>query len=579
MLLKDFSSPAIRRLRQRFQHLYGSRAERCVERLSMLIGRYGLGLQPIEPMERWTEKDTVLITYGDIVRKADEKPLETLAAFLSRHVGQGEIRGVHILPFCPYSSDDGFSVIDYREVDDELGDWHDIMIIAKHYKLMVDIVLNHVSRRSSWFMDYVSGVLPAADYFIEVSPEQDLSSVVRPRNRPLLAATNTRAGIRHVWTTFSEDQIDLDFSNPDVLFEFLDILFFYITRGAQVFRLDAIAYLWKRLGTSCIHLPETHEIVKLFRDVLELISPNAILITETNVPHKENISYFGHGDEAHMVYQFSLPPLLLHALQTGNGRYLTQWAKSLGAPYPGCTYLNFTASHDGIGVRPLEGLVPREEFNRVVDNTRERGGHVSTKTNSDGSESPYELNITYFDALRAADDDDQRHIDRFLCSQAIAMQMQGIPAVYFHSLVGTRNDHEGVEQKGYPRAINRHKWAADNLEELLNDEETVHAQVLRRYSDMLRIRTRQPAFHPEADQRVLELGDRFFALIRSAPNGSEDILAVSNLSEEYATLDLDRVSVDFRRADGWTDLLGNRTIPADQTKLDIAPYQTLWLTP
>lgn len=579
MLLKDFSSPAIRRLRQRFQHLYGSRAERCVERLSMLIGRYGLGLHPIEPMDRWTEKDTVLITYGDIVRKPDEKPLETLGAFLARHVGQGEIRGVHILPFCPYSSDDGFSVIDYREVDAELGDWHDVMAIAKHYKLMVDIVLNHVSRRSSWFMDYVSGVLPAADYFIEVSPEQDLSSVVRPRNRPLLVPTHTRGGIRHVWTTFSEDQIDLDFSNPDVLFEFLDILFFYITRGAQVFRLDAIAYLWKRLGTSCIHLPETHEIVKLFRDVLELISPNAILITETNVPHKENISYFGHGDEAHMVYQFSLPPLLLHALQTGNGRYLTQWAKSLGAPYPGCTYLNFTASHDGIGVRPLEGLVPREEFDRVVSNTRERGGHVSTKANSDGSESPYELNITYFDALRAADDDDQRHMDRFLCSQAVAMQMQGIPAVYFHSLVATRNDPEGVEQKGYPRAINRHKWAVDELEELLGNEKTVHAQVLHRYTAMLRTRTRHPAFHPDADQRVLELGDRFFALVRSAPNGSEDILAISNLSGESAALDLDRVAVDFKRADGWTDLLGNQTIPADQTKLDVAPYQTLWLSP
>lgn len=579
MLLKDFSSPAIRRLRQRFQHLYGPQAEQCVERLSMLIGRYGLGLQPIESMERWSERDTVLITYGDIVRKPDERPLETLAAFLSRHVGRGEIRGVHILPFCPYSSDDGFSVIDYREVDAELGDWDDIMAIAKHHKLMVDIVLNHVSRQSSWFMDYVSGVLPAADYFIEVSPEQDLSSVVRPRNRPLLAATNTRAGIRHVWTTFSEDQIDLDFSNPDVLFEFLDILFFYITRGAQVFRLDAIAYLWKRLGTSCIHLPETHEIVKLFRDVLELIAPNAVLITETNVPHKENISYFGHGDEAHMVYQFSLPPLLLHALQTGNGRHLTQWAKSLGAPYPGCTYLNFTASHDGIGVRPLEGLVPKEEFDRVVKNIRDRGGHVSTKANSDGTESPYELNITYFDALRAPDDDDRRHIDRFLCSQAIAMQMQGIPAVYFHSLVATRNDHEGVEQKGYPRAINRHKWAADELEDSLGNDKTVHAQVLRRYTAMLRTRTDHPAFHPDADQRILELGDRFFALVRSAPNGSEDILAISNLSGEDATLDLDRVAVDFGRADGWTDLLGNQTIPPDQTKLDIAPYQTLWLTP
>lgn len=543
----------------------------------MLIGRYGLGLQPIEHLERWTERDTVLITYGDMVQREGEKPLRTLEAFLAKHLSEGEIRGVHILPFCPYSSDDGFSVIDYREVDPELGTWDDVMRIAKHYKLMADIVLNHVSRRSQWFLDYVSGVLPAADYFIEVSPEEDLSSVVRPRNRPLLAATNTRNGIRHVWTTFSEDQIDLDFRNPDVLFEFLDILFFYITRGAQIFRLDAIAYLWKRLGTACIHLPETHEVVKLFRDVLELIAPNAVLITETNVPHKENISYFGHGDETHMVYQFSLPPLLLHALQTGNGRHLTQWAKSLGAPYPGCTYLNFTASHDGIGVRPLEGLVPREEFDRVVQNVRERGGHVSTKTNSDGTESPYELNITYFDALRAPDDDDPTHIDRFLCSQAIALALQGIPAVYFHSLVGTRNDHEGVEQKGYPRAINRHKWDADEIEALLEDGKAIHAKVLRRYKAMLAVRTAHPAFHPDADQRILEVGDSFFVLIRSAPNGSEEVLAVHNLTEQTVPLDLERVAIDFARGDGWRDLLSDARVDGDQPRFDLPPYAVLWL--
>lgn len=580
MLIKDFSSPAVRRLRQRFRHLYGARERQCVDRLSMLIGRYGLGLNPVERLEPWSERDTVLITYGDMVRSPEDTPLQTLNRFLRDHLANGEIRSVHILPFFPYSSDDGFSVIDYRDVNPELGDWNDIMAIAKHHKLAVDLVLNHVSRRSQWFQDYVSGIQPASDYFIEVSPTENVASVVRPRNRPLLLATNTRNGIRHVWTTFSEDQIDLDFSNPDVLFEFLDILFFYISRGAQIFRLDAIAYLWKRLGTSCIHLPETHEVVKLFRDVLELIAPNSLLLTETNVPHEENISYFGHGDEAHMVYQFSLPPLLLHALQTGKGAYLTQWAKSLGTPYSGCTYLNFTASHDGIGVRPLEGLVPDADLQTLVETTRQRGGHVSTKANSDGSESPYELNITYLDALAdPGDPDEEMRIRRFLCSQAVPLELRGIPGIYFHSLVGASNDVEGVEQKGYPRAINRHKWDRDTLEARLRDPSSRHARILNEYSCMLRVRTSHSAFHPDADQRVLELGDAVFALLRSAPDGSEVVLAINSLRATSVTVDATRVCNELGAVGQWVDLLTETTVDIASDPLELSPYRTVWLKP
>lgn len=580
MLVKDFSSPAVRRLRQRFQRLYGRRAEQCVERLSMAIGRYGLGLQPTEEMPRWDETDAILITYGDMVQREGEAPLRTLNSFLRAHCAEGEFRGVHILPFFPYSSDDGFSVVDYRQVDQALGTWKDVSEIARHYRLMADLVLNHVSRQSQWFHDYVTGVAPARDFFIEVSSQEDLSAVVRPRNLPLLTPINTREGNRHVWTTFSDDQIDLDFSNPDVLFEFLDILFLFILHGVQIFRLDAIAYLWKRIGTSCIHLPETHEVVKLFRDVLEIVAPNAILLTETNVPHRENISYFGHGDEAHMVYQFSLPPLLLHALQTGNGQWLTQWAQSLGTPYSGCTYLNFTASHDGIGVRPLEGLVPETEVKKVLENVRRAGGHVSTKTNSDGTDSPYELNITYFDALGLPDDPDEgRKIDRFLCSQAIALELKGVPAVYFHSLVGTRNDLEGVKQKGYPRAINRHKWDADALEAHLADENDTHTTVLTRYTHMLRVRSSHPAFHPDADQRVLEIGKNAFVVARLAANGSEIIVCISNLSSDAQAVETARLLQPLGDASAWNDLIATERLDPIPDSLELAPYQTLWLTP
>jgi len=282
-----------------------------------------------------------------------EAPLETLRSFMMQRVGK-TITGIHILPFFPYTSDDGFSVQNYHEVREDLGGWMHIRRLAREYRVMGDVVINHVSAQSNWFRDFKKGIAPARDYFHVTEPSPALDQVTRPRNLPLLTPVKTPMGPVHVWTTFSPDQIDLNFANPDVLFEFLDIILLYISQGVSVLRLDAIAYLWKRVGTNCIHLPETHEVVKLIRNVLDLLAPHVTIITETNVPHAENVSYFGTGDEAHMVYQFSLPPLLLHALLRGNARWLTQWAAGLQPAPDGCAYFNFTSSHDGVGVRPLE---------------------------------------------------------------------------------------------------------------------------------------------------------------------------------------------------------------------------------
>ncbi len=373
--MRGFDSARVNSLRHRFDRLYKKIGLHCFERMQMIVGRYGVGVDIKPPVEPWSEKDAVLITYGDMVRAADERPLATLHSFLNRHLKKA-FNTVHVLPFFPYSSDDGFSVIDFREVNHDLGTWDDIEALSRDFRIMADLVLNHVSRQSRWFRYYVAGVSPARFYFIEADPAADYSSVVRPRATPLLSSTQTRDGERHVWTTFSDDQVDLNFKNPDVLFEFIDILFFYISKGVRVFRLDAIAYLWKDLGTPCIHLPQTHQIVKLFRDIIELLAPDVLLITETNVPQDENISYFGNGDEAHIVYQFPLPPLLLHALQTGQGRYLTEWAAALPALPRGRTFLNFTASHDGIGVRPLEGILSDAEIAKLADGGRGTGAAV-----------------------------------------------------------------------------------------------------------------------------------------------------------------------------------------------------------
>ncbi len=576
--MQFYRAEIFNRFRKRFERLYGEAvAGRCLNRLRMMIGRYGVGLNPQPVHEKWNQSTRLLITYAHMVQKDGEPPLEPHKRFCDKHL-QSALSHVHILPFCPYSSDDGFSVIDYREVNPDFGTWENIEAIGEKFDLMFDLVLNHCSRRSAWFKQFLNGISPGRDYFVTAEKGTDVSQVTRPRTHPLLTRVQTRVGEDWVWTTFSADQVDVDFSNPDVLFEFLDILFLYISKGARIIRLDAIAYLWKKLGTNCIHLPETHEVVKLMRDVLEMVAPELLLLTETNVPHKENVSYFGDGDEANVVYQFTLPPLLLYTLTNGDATKLTEWAGNLGETPEGCTYLNFTASHDGIGVRPLEGLVEDAEVRKLADLMRARGGHVSGKTNPDGTESPYEMNITYFDALcENGEDVTDLDIERFLCSQTIPLALAGIPAVYFHSLTGTRNYYEGVKHWGYPRAINRMKWKEHDLEILLADHSTVTYRVFHEYTRRLKVRAEHPAFHPDGDQAVLELGNQVFAVERTAPGGTEMILAISNVTRDPIEIHLASQIPTFCGVTSCehADVLNEEVIQNESVKL--APYQTRWI--
>ncbi|MBN1443087.1 MAG: alpha-amylase [Planctomycetes bacterium] len=576
-------SDVFERLHARFRRLYGEEADTCLRRLQMLIGRYGVGYSPgglphRPQRRRWSEKDAILVTYGNSIVQPTQNPLVTLGRFLVERL-KTAVSAVHILPFFPYSSDDGFAVIDYREVNPELGTWSAIHSIGRHFDLMFDLVLNHVSSKSKWFRNYASGVAPHRDYFIEPPPEADLSQVVRPRSQPLLRSVQTHDGVRHVWATFSFDQIDLNFANPDVLFEFLDILFLYISHGVRIIRLDAIAYLWKRIGTPCIHLSETHEVVKILRDVLDLVAPSVLLLTETNVPHSENVSYFGAGDEAHAVYQFSLPPLLLHALHSGRTTFLTRWAQSLDAPPAGCTYLNFTASHDGIGVRPLEGLVPEEEMALLYQRIAERGGQVSHKRNADGSESPYELNTTYFDALsEPARWGSPLHQRRFLCSQTLAMELQGVPAIYIHSLTATRNDYVALDRTGHPRAINRHVWDGGEINALLDNPSSVTSRIFNEYVRRLHIRRSHPAFHPDSQQKVLEAPDRLFAVLRTDPESGETLLCVNNISSRSHEFCVDAALFPSGCSRQLVDLLKRHRRIEDNRTLLLKPYDSAWLT-
>jgi len=517
---------------------------------------------------KWSEKDIILITYGDSIVEGVNRPLKTLESFLLEYLNHA-ISHVHILPFFPYSSDDGFSVIDYRKVNPELGSWEDVESIGKKYRLMADLVINHVSQYSTWFQNYLKGLEPEDGYFIETDPSADLSKVVRPRSLPLLTPVETAKGEKHVWTTFSADQIDLNFANPLLLTEMLKIFLFYFSRGIQIIRLDAIAFLWKEPGTSCLHLPQTHEVVKLMRDIVDYLDPGIILITETNVPNKENLSYFGQGDEAHMVYQFSLPPLLLHALHTSDSTYLTRWANSLSDIPADCTFFNFTASHDGIGVRPLEGLLPAHDIKELAEAMKEYGGRISTRRNSDGSDSPYEMNITYLDALkytRAGKDDLQT--ERFICSQTIMMSMKGIPAFYIHSLLGTHNYTEGIEKTGMARTINRRKWKAVELYPLLRNE-TQHAFILKELVRRMKIRKTIKAFHPDTDQQVIDAGREFFILMRGR---NQRMMVIANLTDEKKQF---RNSSLANRLEGSIDQLSGKKINSGETELD--PYQVMWI--
>ena len=526
-------------------HLYGPRAGEVQRRIGQHLANFRTASTASPPANTaghdaptWSEKDQWVICYGDSILDEGTPPLAVLDTFLQRYLGDA-ISGVHVLPFFPWSSDDGFSVIHYREVNSELGEWAHIQTLASHYDLMADLVLNHVSRESLWFVDYLTGSLPGRDYFIEVDPDTDVSQVTRPRSSPLLVPISTRRGTRHVWATFSEDQIDLNFENPDVLLEFVGILLFYLQQGVRIIRLDAVAFLWKRLGTSCIHLPETHTVVRLLRAIVDEIAPGTLLITETNVPHAENISYFGlerlakgAPDEAHMVYQFALPPLLLHTLTRGEATTLQTWLNSLPVLPEQCTYLNFTASHDGIGVRPLEGLLPDHERDALLELMHRFGGFVSMRSNPDGSDTPYEINITWFEAMCGTRrGPDPWQIARFLCSQAIMLSLQGIPALYIHTLTGTLNDVEGVERSGRLRSINRRRWQLDELALLLESPSTPTHDVFHALHRLLVQRRQEPCFHPNAPQRVIDTPPELLAIERGPLRNGRRLLALYNVTD------------------------------------------------
>lgn len=544
--------------------IYGrQQGDAAFERLKALLDNYDAPIQEVQ--NRFSEKDVVLITYGNTLMGEGMSPLQALFSFAQKYLKES-FSAIHFLPFYPFSSDDGFSVIDFLKVDPAVGTWQDIESFGNDFHLMFDYVLNHISAKSPWFESYLAGKPGYEELAVEASPESDLSAVTRPRALPLLTPfTKDNGDPVNLWTTFSDDQIDLNYKSLDVLVQMVEVLLFYVSKGARFIRMDAVAYLWKEIGTNCIHLPRTHAMVSLFRKILDLVAPEVVIITETNVPHDENISYFGDGyNEAQMVYNFTLPPLLLHTFNTGDSQELSQWAHTLNTPSEQSTFFNFTASHDGIGVRPLEGVLPPRKIDALTKLAVNNGGQVSYKHNSDGSKSPYELNLVYVNAMES-------HPTKFLASQAIQMVLPGVPAVYIHSLLGSQNWNEGVEKTGRARTINRQQLTMEQIMKDLGDSNSFRSKIFYPYCHMLKIRRGQSAFHPNAGFEVLQTDHRVFAIRRFSK--TQEIFVLVNVGRDPINLSLGHKGI----SGPVKDLISGRVVEPDLIKL--GSYQVLWLEP
>jgi sucrose phosphorylase len=600
----DYNRPALeltdeqkQKIKDKLEILYGAeRAEACypeVERL-MKVHHAHKTMDMIEdektfdPKDRFTERDIVVITYGDQVRRPGVHPLKSLNDLLSIAL-HGFVNTVHILPFFPYSSDRGFAVVNFKEVDPRLGSWEDIEQMSLSFKLMFDGVINHCSSKSEYFREFLNGNPLYEKFFIAFNTKDAISQdhlqlILRPRTSDLLTPFQTINGKKFVWTTFSSDQIDLNYRHESTLIGILDVLLFYARKGVDIIRLDAATYLWWELGTSSAHLVETHALVQCIRAVFDAAAPKVGVITETNVPHTDNVSYFGDGtNEAHMIYNFGLPPLVLHSIHTGDCRKLAEWAASLEKPSDTCTYFNFLDSHDGVGLLGARGILSDAEIEAMVKKVREHGGLVSYRTSREGAQSPYELNITWFDALnppRGGEPTDLQ-VDRFMASRSIALALAGVPGIYMQSITGSQLvDPVDPSELDEPRSINRRSANPERAFELLSDSQSTAYKIVRRFRELGEKRVQNPCFHPNGPQKVILGNDAVFTVLRRSPGGARCLLALTNVTAKSQEVRLTEDQTGIG-SDEWRDVLSDRSIRTDrdEVRVTLAPYQVVWLEP
>ena len=519
-----------------------------------------------------SEKTSLVISYGDNIYSSQSSSMKIFQKFFQKNL-EKLFDTIHFLPFYPSSSDSGFAVKDHYQIDKKIGNWSDLKKISKSKKIMADVVINHASARGLWFKNFLKRKKPGKDYFLTVNSKFNTSKVVRPRDHKLLKKIKIFEKNDYLWRTFSPDQIDLNFKNPSVLLRFIKIIIYLINNGVTIFRLDAIAYLWKQNGTKCINLSQTHEIIKLLRVVTSLLNVQTLIITETNLPEKENLSYFGKNNEANWVYNFSLPPLLIHAFLFENSSYLNQWSRKLPSTKHGNCYLNFIASHDGIGIRPTEGILNEKTLSSFLKRLKKNGSKFSYRKVQNKSKKVYEANITVFDALRKSDFDPKGlfFLERYISAHAIMVSFEGVPAVYFNSLFGKSNDEAKYIITGNNRDVNRYKWNFNNITTKLRDKKSKQSIFYRNIGALLEIKRKQKAFHPNASRININLGPKIFCFKRISKDKKQSIICMTNLSSKIQT-------PNFKKIGNYRDLLNSNLKFREGTSLILKPFQTVWLT-
>lgn len=549
----------------------------------------GEGAPQTRPEAWFDEKDMILIAYADMVQDGDGKPLKALASVLkAMHRRDVAFGTIHILPFYPSTSDRGFAVTDFNQVDPRFGTWEDIGEIGESHKLMFDAVLNHASSKSPAFVEMLSGNPDYAEFAVTFRSPGELTGeqramIRRPRTSDILTRFDSIEGPLWCWTTFSSDQIDLNYRNPKVLVSVVATLLEYVRRGANLLRLDAVTYLWDEPGTPGANLAQTHEIIKMLRDILDAAAPHVALVTETNVPHVENVSYFGDGrDEAQMVYNFALPPLVLHAFYREDATVLSQWAAALEYPDSGATFLNILDTHDGIGLPGASGILPPAEIDFLIQRARRNGAFVSYRSGENHRDVPYEINATWYSALNMDNSGEPRclQVTRFVASRSIALALRGVPAIYMHGLVGSRSDIQAAIKSGSKRDVNRATLNQEWLLSQLGERSSKLCMIRDELGRLLEMRVRSRSFHPNGGQRIVEIHRQVFGVVRTAPDGSEMVLCLTNVSGNPLSLRIDLEGLGLEDTQ-WYDLVDGRGWMAnsDVLHIEMTPYDVAWLMP
>jgi sucrose 6(F)-phosphate phosphorylase len=427
-----------------------------------------------------------LLTYPDSLGG----DLRALGAVLAGPLS-GLFHGVHILPPFPSSADRGFAPLTYREIDPRFGTWDDIEHLAETHVVLLDVMINHISRQSTEFQDFQrrGRQSPHADLFVtldkvwpnEDPPSTDLAKIVpRKPGSPFSTITVAATGAsEHVWTSFGttdwSEQIDLDVTAPATRALITEWLRNLASHHVRIVRLDAVGYVTKRAGTNCFMVePEIYEFLEWITQVAD--THHLTLLPEVHDRYPTHQRLSAHG---YWTYDFVLPGLVLDAFHTGQAERL---AKHLaGSPAKQFTTLD---CHDGIPVQPdLDGLLEPTALGDLAERTVARGGNVNDiVSSSDPTEfEVHQLNCTYYSAL---DSDD----DRYVAARAIQLFARGVPQIYYVGLLAGENDRAAVEQTGEGRAINRHNYTPNELRHALD------RPVVKRLIELIQLRNTHPAF-------------------------------------------------------------------------------------